>query len=257
MPEKTIKDLDIDKIEERHLIILEKDFTFYRRTSKNPLEFQYSGSTFTTVVPLEIQGFYITHQPSAGYFGANKIHTVFKETENYTGNVKVYQITVRHRIERILDLNQLCSEQEIEPEYLRPDKYFKTKEEQIDFEKELHKLYVQKLKNKRLHGIKFRSRKDPEGDCIVFYDNLPHLSIMRNWLINNTEKSLVKILNLTKKITFINKKLQKLFSKLMFSLNGYTVSEYVSCQDITDDIVKFDGRNKELLEKIKKPQILF
>ncbi|MEW6074813.1 MAG: hypothetical protein AB1530_00740 [Candidatus Omnitrophota bacterium] len=255
MSEKTIKDLDINRIEEKHLIILEKDFILYRRTAKNPLAFQHSSTTFTTAAPIEKQGFYLTYHPTAASYATTRMHTVFKETEDYVGNVRLYQLKVIHKIARILDLNQVCNEQGIERDYLRPDQYFRTEKEQSDFEHELYRLYMKELNNKKIYGVKFKSRKDPEGDCIVFYDNLPHRSIIKKQLCNNTEKTLIKILNLTNKVSFLHAKLQKLFSKMMFFLNGYTISEYVFCEDITDNVVKVDGTNQELLKKINKHPI--
>ena len=39
---------------------------------------------------------------------------------------------------------------------------------------------LKKLKEKNIYGVQFRSRKDPEGDCLVFYDNLPHIPRIKN-----------------------------------------------------------------------------
>lgn len=249
---KLIKDLDIDKIEERHLISLEKGSIFYRRTHSDPLAFRYNNTTFTTAVPLEKQGFYLTHHPTGAVYATTRVHTVFKETENYIGDCRLYEIILRCKIERILNLNKVCAEQGIEPEYLRPDGSFETEEQQMKFEAELYNFYGMKLKDKNIYGVQFRSRKDSEGDCLVFYDNLPHIPKIKNNFIGIYEKSLVRLLYLFKIFPSIYKKLQRLLQKLMFQLNGYTLREYVSCKEMTDDIVRFNGKNRELLDKIRE-----
>ena len=254
---KTIKDFNVELINESHLIVLKEGSTFYRRSRGDPLEFRYNDTTFTTSVPLEQRGFYFTYQPTGAAYATTQIHTVFKETENYTEDTRLYELKLSRPIERILDLNLVCKEQEMEREYLRPDKYFESNKQQMQFEKELYNLYGLKLKEKNIFGVIYRSRQDSEGDCIVFYDNLPHVSKIYASFVKMLENLLISVLHCFKNFGELHNKISKLIQGLIFKVNGYTLREYVYCKDITDDIVTLDGKNSELLEKINEPKFFF
>ncbi|MBU4252164.1 MAG: hypothetical protein KJ647_04200, partial [Candidatus Omnitrophica bacterium] len=43
-------------------------------------------------------------------------------------------------------------------------------------EKELFKLYGKNIQEKRIHGVKYLSRRSPNDFCCMFYDTLPNLN---------------------------------------------------------------------------------
>jgi hypothetical protein len=170
---KTIKDLDINKINEAHLIELDLGYKFFRRTEGNPLDFHYNDTTLTTKVLLD--------QIISGKVGLNSVNCcainiaqgAFAETKWKLG-LKLYEIIVKKCIERILDLDRVCEEQEIEAQYLHLHATESGRDPNM--EKELFNLYGKEIREKRIHGVKYRSRRYPEATCYMFYDTLPGLS---------------------------------------------------------------------------------
>jgi hypothetical protein len=170
---KTIQDLDINLINENHLIVLQEGYVMFRRTEGGPLEFQYNDTTFTTKVIPDDRKSSIVGLDSGTYHTITSVEGVFAETSNRSG--KLYEIKIVRAIDRILDLNKVCKEQGIKNIYLEiydtPDGRDSEKKE-----KELFKLYGKELREKRIHGVKYRSRRYPEADCFVFYDTLVDLN---------------------------------------------------------------------------------
>jgi hypothetical protein len=169
---KTIKDLDVTKIAECHLITLEPGGIFYKKSKDDPLNFHYNQTTFTTAVPIE------TVNPI--YIGTNSGSTCLVEAvtilraETIGRDGMVYEIKVVKDIDRFVDLDKVCEEQEIEREYLKiyPDGPYQRNPQE---ESELFNLYGLEIGNRRVHGVRYRSRRDPTGHCIIIYDTLPDL----------------------------------------------------------------------------------
>ena len=171
---KTIKDLDVNKIEKRHLIILKPDLTLFQRRTKSPVEFSYNGSIFTTAVPKEDLTGHILGTDSGISSLAFDKETMFEETKNRKGNLKVYEVKIKKEISLILDLDLVCKEQDIEWPYL---KIWSTgNQRNQDEEKELMKLYgLFENRDKRINGVQYTSRHHPTGQCVMFFDTLQHI----------------------------------------------------------------------------------
>lgn len=170
---KTIEDLDIDKIDESHLVYLEKGFTMYRRSAEEPLEFRYNDTTFTTKVEPENRQWGPIATNSGNCCMITTVQGAFAETLGLEDR-KLYEIVVIKPIDRILDLDKVCEEQGIERQYLHvyetPDGRDRGRE------KELFKLYGKQIREKRINGVKYRSRRLPDDACYMFYDTLPNLN---------------------------------------------------------------------------------
>lgn len=234
---KTIKDLDIDKIEERHLIMLSPGTVIYRRTDKDPLVLRCSRGTFTTQTPLEVIGHREVFRPTANASAAFGFETMYKETERYIGNCKVYEIKITKEIGRILDLNQVCAEQNIEEIYLKPEGTYMTDEEELMAEQQLHNLYDKDVGGKKLNGVKYRSRQHSEGQCVVFYDNIRFVSSFQDFLINKIKKVLSQLLKLD-----LNPQHRFVVANCILSLSARVLYDYMSYEDLTDRIQRFGDK---------------
>jgi len=169
----TIEDLDIDKTDESHLVSLEKGFTMYRRFAGDPLEFQYNDTTFTTKVEPESRQWGPIATNSGNCCMITTAQGAFAETRGLEDR-KLYEIVVIKPIDRILDLDKVCEEQGIERQYLHV--YETPDGRDRDREKELFKLYGKQIREKRINGVKYRSRRLPDDACYMFYDTLPNLN---------------------------------------------------------------------------------
>jgi hypothetical protein len=171
---KSIKDLDVDKIEEKHLIRLQVGITMYQRRVISPIEFAYSNSTFTTEVPVEKLRLDIIGINSGASSYAFDRKTMHEETKNRNGDLRIYEIKIKKEIDRILDLNKVCEEQGIETVYLHIWPTIDGRNPEI--EKELFNLYgLFQKHSKRINGVKYRSRRNPDGYCVAIFDTLHNL----------------------------------------------------------------------------------
>lgn len=167
---KSIKSLDVNKIQERHLVRLEVGDIVYQRRTLSPIAFSYNGGTFTTPVSQETRKFnYIGVNSGASSF-AGDLKMMFEETENRKGNLKIYKVTVKKKIDRVLDLDEVCHEQGIDFPYLH--EWFTRDGRNPIEESKLFNLYGIKLGEKRIFGIKYTSRRCSKGQCFTFLDTL-------------------------------------------------------------------------------------
>lgn len=170
---KTIKDLLVSQIKEEHLIKLKVGDVFYRKSKDDPLNFHYNQTTFTTEVPT-------TDKLVFGAVGSNSGASCFVESVNIleaetkSRDGRVYEIKTEKELDSILDLDKVCEEQRIEKEYLKiyPDGTYGRNPEK---ESELFKLYGLELSKRRIYGVRYRSRRDSSGHCIIIYDTLPNI----------------------------------------------------------------------------------
>lgn len=169
---KTIKDLDVTKIVARYLISLKPGAIFYRRSKDDPLNFHYNQTTFTTAVPLETVNTQLCGASSGNSCLLETVSILDAETKGRDG--RIYEIKIEQEIDRILDLDTVCEEQGIENEYLKiyPGGPY---ERNPNEESELFKLYGLEVDNRRIHGVRYRSRRDPTGHCIIIYDTVSDL----------------------------------------------------------------------------------
>ena len=170
---KTISNLDINKIGESHLVTLMQGLKLFRRVKNDPLEFHYNDTTFTTKVLPENRRVNVIATNSGSSSMITTVKGAFAETRWEEGK-KVYEVSVIKPIGRIIDLDAVCEEQGIEKQYLciYADHDGRNREK----EKELFNLYGKKIREKRIHGIKYRSRRSPEDTCYMFYDTIPNLN---------------------------------------------------------------------------------
>ena len=159
--------LDVQKIGERHLIVLPRGMKLYRKTVGNPLEYRHNKTTFTTKVEDENLS-RIVGVDSGNQYSAGTPDCASAETENRIPDAEMYEIQVIKPIERILDLDEICKEQGIEKSYL---KKYPEGEEPL---KELYGLF--KEKGVRIHGVKYTSRQLPGGTCYAIFDTLGDLT---------------------------------------------------------------------------------
>lgn len=238
---KPITELDINKIDKKHLITMNKGEIIYRRTScETPLRLVCSRGTFTTITPLEKLGYRTVHRPTASASAAFTTETMFKETQNYVGECKVYEIVMITRLSHILDLDQVCKDQGIEDIYLKPDGNYKNDDEELMAEYPLHQLYDKEIEGKRLNGVKYRSRQHSEGYCLVFYDNILFRSPIKNRIIKEIKNFLSQFLRLN-----LSQRHRHSLSKLILSLSDNVLYDYMCYEDITDRIVKFGDKQGE------------
>ncbi len=168
--EKKISDLDVNKIIDCHLMAVENGQRLYKKTLGDPLGFfNNRQTTFLTAVPDCSQPTLDYGTPSGGSYMAFDIPTV--DAEAIYGDL--YELRVEKNIDRIIDLCRACKEQGIETEYLKIYETFNGRNHKL--EKELFNLYGHRIQELRIHGVKYRSRKNPDGFCIVFYDTLVDL----------------------------------------------------------------------------------
>jgi len=170
---KTIKDLDISKIDDSHLITLRHESKLYRRVKGNPLEFCYNDTTFTTNVSPENRFFGMIGVSSGNSSMINTERGAFLETDFEEGR-KLYEIIVIKPVERIIDLDKACAEQGIERQYLHI--YDTDDGRDREKEKELFNLYGKEIRERRIHGVKYRSRRSPGDTCYMFYDTILNLN---------------------------------------------------------------------------------
>lgn len=170
---KSIEDLEIDKISESHLVSLDQGFTIYRRVIGDPLDFQYNGTTLTTGVELDRRQWGSVAVNSGNCCMITSIRGAYAETLGSEGR-KLYEIVVIKPIDRILDLDKVCEEQDIERQYLHV--YDTEDGRDHEKEKELFKFYGKQIQEKRIHGIKYKSRRSPVDTCYMFYDTLFNLN---------------------------------------------------------------------------------
>lgn len=170
---KTIADLDVNKINESHLVVLETGCIMYRRVQGDPLEFRYNDTTFTTKVEPERRQWGAAAANSGNCCMINTIQGAFAETLGLKDR-KLYEIVVIRPIDRILDFDKVCEEQGVEKQYLQV--YDTQDGRDHDKEKELFKLYGKQILEKRIHGVKYGSRRMPDSICYMFYDTLPNLN---------------------------------------------------------------------------------
>lgn len=170
---KSIKDLDVGKINDSHLICLSEGFKMYRRSAGVPLEFRYNDTTFTTKVEPENRRLDIIAINSGACSTITSVRGTFAETMGSEGR-KLYEIDVIKPIDRILDLDKVCEEQGIERQYLHIVNTLDGRDHEQ--EKELFKLYGKNIQEKRIHGVKYLSRRSPNDFCYMFYDTLPNLN---------------------------------------------------------------------------------
>lgn len=169
---KTIKDLDVTKISVRHLISLSPGDIFYRKSNDDPLNFHYNTTTFTTAVPLERVNSQISGISSGNSCFLETVSILDAEARGRDG--RIYEIRIVKEINRVLDLNIVCKEQGIEKEYLKiyPEGPHGRNPQE---ESELFNLYGLEVDNRRIHGVRYRSRRDPSGHCIIIYDTVSDL----------------------------------------------------------------------------------
>lgn len=169
---KTIKDLDVTKISVRHLISLKPGAIFYRKSNDDPLNFHYNNTTFTTAVPLERVNSQICGISSGNSCLLETVSILDAETKGRDG--RIYEIKIVQEIDRVIDLNIVCEEQGIEKEYLKiyPEGPYERNPQK---ESELFKLYGLEVDNRRIYGVRYRSRRDHSGHCIIIYDTVPDL----------------------------------------------------------------------------------
>jgi len=238
---KTISELDTNKIEERHLVTLSIGDSFLRRTANNdPLTLYCGKTTFTTHTPLEEIGHRSVHRPTANINAAFGIETIYKETEDYKGDCKIFKLKVIKKLDRILDLDVLCKEQGIEDIYLKPDGTYFDSNEELIAERPIHNLYDINIGGKKLNGVKHRSRQHPEGQCIVFYDNIHFISPVQNFLVYKLKLILSQFLRLN-----LNPRHRAFVGKFVLSLSARVLYDYLSYDDITDQIVKYNDKQGE------------
>ena len=169
---KTIQDLEIDKINDSHLITINCGFTVYRRVEGDPLNFRYNDTTFTTAVEPERRQWGASAVNSGNCCMITTVQGAYAETPGIKDR-KLYEITVIKPVERILDLDKVCKEQGIERRYLH---IYDTDDGRDNVkEQELLKLYGKQIQEKRIHGVRYRSRRLPSDTCFMFYDTLPNL----------------------------------------------------------------------------------
>jgi len=164
---KRIEDLDIDKIESRHLISLTIGETYIKRTYVDPLAFYHDQPT-TFLTPVKELGL-----PAGSTSGGSCMATSGEVADAESCGRNKYEIRVIKVIERIIDLDKVCEEQGIEREYLKICGTSNGRNHEL--ENKLTSLYGKKLEEKRIYGVRYRSRRDPTGHCIVLYDTLGSL----------------------------------------------------------------------------------
>lgn len=140
----------------------------FRRILGDPLEFHYNDTTFTTAVSLENRKDVVYATLSGSTTAINLVKGAYKETKGREG--KLYKIVIKKEIDRILDLDKVCEEQGIEREYLKI--YPTNTGRNSKKEKELFNLYGKEIREKRIHGVKYRSRRYSVATCFLFYDTL-------------------------------------------------------------------------------------
>ena len=170
---KTIKDLNIIKINDSYLITLRQESKLYRRVKGDPLEFCYNDTTFTTKVLSENRHLGMIGMNSGSSSMITTVRGAFAETNREEGR-KLYEASVIKPIDRIIDLDRVCDEQGIERQYLHI--YDTDDGRDREKEKELFNLYGKEIRERRIHGIKYRSRRSPEDTCYMFYDTIPNLN---------------------------------------------------------------------------------
>lgn len=169
---KNIKNLDVTKIAVCHLISLKPGAIFYRKSKDDPLNFHYNQTTFTTAVPLDTVNSQLCGVSSGNSCLLETVSILDSEAKGRDG--EIYEIKIEKEIDRIIDLDAVCEEQGIEDEYLKiylGGPFERNPEE----ESELFKLYGLEIDNRRLHGVRYRSRRNPTGHCIIIYDTISDL----------------------------------------------------------------------------------
>jgi hypothetical protein len=169
----TIQDLEIDRIGESYLVRLEEGFTIYRRAVGAPLDFRYNDTTFTTKVEPERRQWGPIAANSGNCCMITTVRGAYAETLDAKDR-KLYEVVVIKTIDRILDLDKVCEEQGIERQYLHV--YDTADGRDREKERELFQLYGKQIQEKRIHGIRYRSRRLPIDTCFMFYDTLPNLN---------------------------------------------------------------------------------
>jgi hypothetical protein len=133
------------------------------------LNYHNSQTSFTPYVPEEkLRPDLYGHNSGTNYMALD-IVTMNAETDGREGNI--YEITVIKTVDRLIDLDKACKEQNIEPNYLKicPDNpYNRNLKEEV----KLQNLYGKKMRDKRIHGVLFSSRRAHNGKCILIYDTL-------------------------------------------------------------------------------------
>lgn len=170
---KTIKDLNIRVIDDSYLITLSLGLKLYRRVKGDPLEFCYNDTTFTTKVLPEDRQLGISGINSGSSSMITTVRGALAESNKGEGR-KLYQVTVIKPIDRIIDLDRVCDEQGIESKYLHI--YNTDDGRDRGKEKELFNLYGKEIHERRIHGIKYRSRRSLDDTCYMFYDTIPDLN---------------------------------------------------------------------------------